>query len=839
MRKHIVAVLMLIGLLVQPTAAQITIPNTFTPFTTISSNSVNQNFTEIGNKALNRTGGTMTGNLTLDPNVTVDGLDLSDFLTATQILTQVVGSAATPSYSVVGDTNTGMYFSAADQIAWSIAATKRLELTATTLTMTGDITSSGTVTGVTFSGSGASLTSLPAANLTGTIASAVQDNITRTGTIVSGIWNAGAVTSSSTLTATTTISAGGDFIFTGSNAVRRNTSDGSDTGFIEVAGGGAQSQARGGFIRVLGNENGSFPGYVQVIPGNIANSKFYVYNASGTTMWEQDATTADVLLTGGSLEIRENGVNGFLTITSTTASGQSTSVDFKRNGGSVNAQVLSVSTTGNDIAALDFYTRNAAGTLGRRMRINAEGGVSIGDTTDDGANNLRVAGTLRLVGGNIILGANFLSGDGGNEGVSVSAAGVTTVSGQLTMGGNIALGANRLSGDGDNEGITISSTGVVTTSTTLSMGGNILLNATWLSGDGGNEGIQVSSAGVVSTSGQLTVGGIGVISGASLAVGTTPATAGVLRIPNSQSLYARNAANTQDDQLIGLDASDVIRIGLDVNSTIFGSNVTIGGTLGAGTTGTEFVVNTSGLITTQSVGTAALRTATGSFSDTNGGENSMNDYAFFPNFEIDDCTAATFIQLGFTTTNQTNDTTARVGHTPTPGACGTGSYDGRWRYMTASDNPDIWIETNNISGQVTAVWEAEDPVENPMSQPGHTSTRLDVPTAADVKQMYLDLNPDIRDQARTEFLNYLHSRGWATAGVLADAVDEVPTRYKRAARMWAIRSIAKVIEVSPSELIMDTMEKTIDGKVKPKANFGTVVRDHRLARAARIAERVN
>lgn len=195
------------------------------------------------------------------------------------------------------------------------------------------------------------------------------------------------------------LTVGGDIALTTSTAIRRTTSDGSDNGFLELAGGGAQLQSRGGFIRVLGNEHASFPGYVQLIPGNVAGSKFYVYNAAGATMWEQDATTADCLLTAGSLEIRENGTNGFLTITSTTASGQTASVDFKRNGGTVNAQVSSMSVGGNDIGVLTFYTRNSGGTLAERARVHASGGVSIGDTTDPGATNLRVAGTSALVGG--------------------------------------------------------------------------------------------------------------------------------------------------------------------------------------------------------------------------------------------------------------------------------------------------------------------------------------------------------------------------------------------------------------------------------------------------------
>lgn len=65
---------------------QISIPNTFVADTIADPDQVNQNFDELGTKALNRAGGTITGpvtlqgNVTLDPNVTIDGADISDYL---------------------------------------------------------------------------------------------------------------------------------------------------------------------------------------------------------------------------------------------------------------------------------------------------------------------------------------------------------------------------------------------------------------------------------------------------------------------------------------------------------------------------------------------------------------------------------------------------------------------------------------------------------------------------------------------------------------------------------------------------------------------------------------
>lgn len=122
---------MLAALLVSaPVVAQISVPYTFSPNTTILSSQVNANFAKFAD-ALNRTGGNLTGVITADANITIDGADISDFLTATQVLTQAVGSETTPSFSVVGDLNTGMYFNGADSIAFSTGGTMRLGISST------------------------------------------------------------------------------------------------------------------------------------------------------------------------------------------------------------------------------------------------------------------------------------------------------------------------------------------------------------------------------------------------------------------------------------------------------------------------------------------------------------------------------------------------------------------------------------------------------------------------------------------------------------------------------------------------------------------------------------
>lgn len=98
------------------------------------------------------------------------------------------------------------------------------------LTLAGSATPQLTLTSTYFSSLAATnLTVIPAANLTGTITSATQDLITRTGTITSGVWNAGAVTSSGVITGVT-----GSFS-TSASRVATFTSTNASGGYIASA----------------------------------------------------------------------------------------------------------------------------------------------------------------------------------------------------------------------------------------------------------------------------------------------------------------------------------------------------------------------------------------------------------------------------------------------------------------------------------------------------------------------------------------------------------------------------------------------------------------------------
>ncbi len=104
--------------------AQITVTNTFSTGQVIDASQMNTNFTDLGDDALDRTGGTITGNITVDTNITIDGLDLSDWMASNNVYAQDGGATGDPSYSYVGDTDTGMWFPAADTVAITTGGTE-------------------------------------------------------------------------------------------------------------------------------------------------------------------------------------------------------------------------------------------------------------------------------------------------------------------------------------------------------------------------------------------------------------------------------------------------------------------------------------------------------------------------------------------------------------------------------------------------------------------------------------------------------------------------------------------------------------------------------------------
>lgn len=75
--KRLATLVTLFVLLASSARAQVAIPNTLSAGAVIRAGDLNTNFTTLGNHALDRlSGGTISGNVTLDPGVTIDGIDI-------------------------------------------------------------------------------------------------------------------------------------------------------------------------------------------------------------------------------------------------------------------------------------------------------------------------------------------------------------------------------------------------------------------------------------------------------------------------------------------------------------------------------------------------------------------------------------------------------------------------------------------------------------------------------------------------------------------------------------------------------------------------------------------
>jgi len=190
--KKILAILTSVLLSVLPLQAQHTVPYTFSPNSTILSSEVNANFDVFESNSLNRTGGTITGTIAVDADITIDGADISDYLQpGGQVYAVTSGTVSAPSFSIATDTNTGIYFPANGEVAIAIDGSQGLLLNASGLTVFGTniLNGSGKVPGFTStyfaSLDGSAITSVPEANIVdGTILARVGANET-----VTGAWN--------------------------------------------------------------------------------------------------------------------------------------------------------------------------------------------------------------------------------------------------------------------------------------------------------------------------------------------------------------------------------------------------------------------------------------------------------------------------------------------------------------------------------------------------------------------------------------------------------------------------------------------------------------------------
>jgi hypothetical protein len=166
-----------------------------------------------------------------------------------------------------------------------------------TLGVTGAATLSSTL-GVT---GAATLSSTLA--VTGAISSSASVALTGTtnnlGTITSGVWNAGAVTSSGGISGTTGAFSGAVTIsgaavnFPVDTAVGPNTSDAADNKTLYLKGGGGVAATRGAYIGLFGNEQAGLPGVMYLVAGSTGSIQMFTgaevlratLNGSGAWRW--------------------------------------------------------------------------------------------------------------------------------------------------------------------------------------------------------------------------------------------------------------------------------------------------------------------------------------------------------------------------------------------------------------------------------------------------------------------------------------------------------------------------------------------------------------------------
>lgn len=131
------------------------------------------------------------------------------------------------------------------------------------------------------------------------------------------------------------------------------------------------------------------------------------------------------------------------------------------------------------------------------------------------------------------------------------------------------------------------------------------------------------------------------------------------------------------------------------------------------TTGKIALLNITGvLIASAAVSAPKLSTATGSA--TGAGDTgfavTMNDFSFFPSLTINTAGLANVKTQNLV---DPGDTIGRL-HIVDGGAGSTAVV--RWRYVTASDDPTIWIAYDPLTGAIRATWCSDDPIPN--NEPG-------------------------------------------------------------------------------------------------------------------------
>ena len=171
--------------------------------------------------------------------------------------------------------------------------------------------------------------------------------------------------------------------------------------------------------------------------------------------------------------------------------------------------------------------------------------------------------------------------------------------------------------------------------------------------------------------------------------------------------------------------SDPINGVVNARVAFFKENGLAGDDLTLGPVGDGQILVRSGSFITSTglIGVGNLKTATGStsVSGVSDADVALNDYSFFPSFTSSGADRTE--HHAFYDSGDPGDTVARFHLTINPA----NTHVIRWRYMTASDNPQIWVAYDNATGAIKAVWASDDPIagDKPgLVVPGCTITRF-------------------------------------------------------------------------------------------------------------------
>lgn len=260
----------------------------FTPGRVISSAEVNANNLVVADNALKRNGGgIIEGHITADTDITIDGVDLDDFLSGGRIIAQTPGVVGTPAFSATGDTSTGLYAPAVGQLALSLSGVQQLLLNAgMTVRGTAIFNSSGKIPAITstyFANLDAQdLQPGEASFANGTLIARQPDDETITGAYLHA---KGTITVNKPLTLSATWNNSG-ITFTGADVSITNTASN--------AASRAWNVSVGGTTRVHTLADGTTVISAPRITDGAINLAFLVGDANGTGFWALSAASSPV-----------------------------------------------------------------------------------------------------------------------------------------------------------------------------------------------------------------------------------------------------------------------------------------------------------------------------------------------------------------------------------------------------------------------------------------------------------------------------------------------------------------------------------------------------------------